>query len=568
MYYTDRKRAHATIKGDAHTAQTLSAIRTPSGYTITDTAGVLTEAAGQYSKIVDKQYTSSPASTPPPPPPWSAASGLDIDPFHLRTVLTTASPLAPSPDRAEPAPLAGLLTRAVYNKVLTHRSNRKACGPDGVPNEILKAMPTAYHDMFFDLCRLQLLHRRTYLQKHSYTVLLHKKGDATDIKNYRPIGLENTALKLWTALLAELIQQYAEIGGILSPSQSGFRTQRRCLHQIMSVMNVIEDARITNSPLYIMYLDMTNAFGSVDHGKLSEILTMLGLPADCVDTVTDLYTNFTTSLVLSAGITQPITFKRGTLQGDGLSPLLFILYLEPLIQWITAGKHGYKLHSLARTSTETTSVSAFADDLALLASSLQEIQHMLKKVELYCKWAHLSLNASKCVLTGTDRNKSTVGQLRARAQSIKIGAHAIPFQPASTPYKYLGVMLTLSLAGLHQTELLKQAVLTKTTAITNSPAAQSIVSEVISSLIVSQIEYTLPTCILTATGLSELQSLLDRAGRAPFGLHKSSSKAMLHMQRSAGGLGLPNLHCLASSGALEACMIGLNDDGPLGKQCI
>jgi hypothetical protein len=46
--------------------------------------------------------------------------------------------------------------------------------------------------------------------KASTTCLLHKKGDAMEIGNYRPIGLANTLYKLWTRVVTYVMYEYAE----------------------------------------------------------------------------------------------------------------------------------------------------------------------------------------------------------------------------------------------------------------------------------------------------------------------------------------------------------------------
>ena len=49
--------------------------------------------------------------------------------------------------------------------------------------------------------------------------MLYKKGDHTDPANFRPIGLNNTMGKLWTAMVTTSIACYAENMGILSSAQ-------------------------------------------------------------------------------------------------------------------------------------------------------------------------------------------------------------------------------------------------------------------------------------------------------------------------------------------------------------
>ena len=43
--------------------------------------------------------------------------------------------------------------------------------------------------------------------KESCTVLIHKKGDAFDLGNWRPIALANTIYKLWTGMVTQCLNK-------------------------------------------------------------------------------------------------------------------------------------------------------------------------------------------------------------------------------------------------------------------------------------------------------------------------------------------------------------------------
>ncbi len=67
-----------------------------------------------------------------------------------------------------------------------------------------------------------------------------------------------------------------------------------------------------------------------------------GSPAtDAVEVVKDLYSGASTSYVTDYGPTSPISVDRGTLQGDTLSPFLFLIYMEPLLRWLHVGGRGH-----------------------------------------------------------------------------------------------------------------------------------------------------------------------------------------------------------------------------------
>src|SRR3569623_1773114 len=81
---------------------------------------------------------------------------------------------------------------------------------------------------------------------------------------------------------------------------------------------------------------------TVDHDKLLQIMYDMGFPTDAIEIVKDVYTNAATTVVAPQGSTAPIPVDRGTIQGDTLSPFLFLVFIEPLLRWLHCGQRGYK----------------------------------------------------------------------------------------------------------------------------------------------------------------------------------------------------------------------------------
>jgi hypothetical protein len=226
-----------------------------------------------------------------------------------------------------------MITRDTFDKTLNSLGTGKAPGPDGVPNEIIKFLPLATRSVLFSL--LSLLAHKAYTPPdwcHSTTCLLHKKGDPTLLDNYRPIALMNNLLKLWTALIKDAGSNYAETHGILSDQHDGFRYYRSIHDAMSSIIIMMEDAKIHNKDIYVMYADFKGAFNAADHRIMFKHMRQLGMPPTFVDTCEQLYSVSSSDHITPYGFTPSIDINRGTLQGDTLSPFLFTLFLEPFLR--------------------------------------------------------------------------------------------------------------------------------------------------------------------------------------------------------------------------------------------
>ena len=171
----------------------------------------------------------------------------------------------------------------------------------------------------------------------------------------------------------------------------------------------------------------------------------LGYPNNAVNLIGNIYLQSTTTFIGEHfGKTQPIPIQRGTIQGDTLSPYLFIIFLEPLLRWLEQGNNGYTFG----TSKVKISSAAYADDLAAIANKLKSLQIQINKIDKFCDWASMDLEIPKCAITGCP-NKSKVSPLtfkiQIQATNINYRNEPIPVLSQNEPYTYLRINLAPSL---------------------------------------------------------------------------------------------------------------------------
>ena len=498
-------------------------------------------------------------------PPWRPSTvphpgASPPDTFHLKKRGCSAS-------------LSNRLTRHLFDSNLRSASNNKATGTDMLPNELLKHLPDSHHDMLFWFFKICWQTGRTPLPwKHSNTVLFHKKGDVTDPANYRPIALHLTLYKLWTSVVTDVMQTYAEEVGMISDMQEGFRRHRNCSRQLRHLTSVIEDARVNRRNLFLLQVDFASAFTSIDHPRLLYIMQQLGMPPDAVSVVRDIYTDVTTSVVTAHGPTPCIPVQRGTIQGDTLSPFLFILFSEPLMRWLRVGDRGYRCGTNPAGSTHSEPGVGYADDLALLCDSIDQMQTQINKLERFCAWSGMRLAPHKCNLTGIIHGATPHAAKKANVwaaiepllNTVTIHGQRVQLIPPDKPFKYLGILFTLTLNWQPQFKAVEAMIYEKGEQLVQSSLSQRQKLLCEEQTIMAAVRYAFCITPYKPGQLKKLDAARARIIKAILGLPGSTSNDFIYLPTSHAGLGYKSLAPTYAQVAAESLVTSLNDKGSLG----
>ena len=109
-----------------------------------------------------------------------------------------------------------------------------------------------------------------------------------------------------------------------------------------------------------------------------------GISSKMLNMIIALYNNVTSCVKLKNSITDEFPCEVGLRQGDCLSPILFSLFINDLTGKLSRKKHMTDIDILL-----------YADDLAMLANSRDELQDKLNLLHLYCKDRNLHVNVNK-----------------------------------------------------------------------------------------------------------------------------------------------------------------------------
>ena len=148
----------------------------------------------------------------------------------------------------------------------------------------------------------------------------------------------------------------------------------------MALRRILEECQTRQTEVIAVFVDFRKAVHSIAKDCILKILSVYNVPTKIVNAVCALYKNTKASVVTSDGPTEDFETTSGVLQGDSLSPFLFVVVMDWVIRTaIPDDSKGFLLERRrsSRYPEKRLPILAYADDLVLLASKVEAMQEML-----------------------------------------------------------------------------------------------------------------------------------------------------------------------------------------------
>ena len=272
--------------------------------------------------------------------------------------------------------------------------------------------------------------------KNSATILIHKKGSEEDPGNFRPITLEPVLSKVMTSLIRNRIFSFVlENKFIECDIQKWFWTGLSgTIEHTELLTHIIRNAKKKQKQLVVTLFDLKNAFGEVNHNFIRKVLKYHHIPSHISDLITSLYTNYYISVCTEAYQTHPVKVNRGVLQGDCLSPLIFNLCVNTLIECIKREEvkclgYVYSHGVLPRHWFQ------FADDTAIVSALEEDNQLLCNAFNKWTTWGDLIIRIDKCHTFGVKKSATSSVQYYPM---ILVNRQRIPPIEMGESFIYLG----------------------------------------------------------------------------------------------------------------------------------
>lgn len=259
--------------------------------------------------------------------------------------------------------------------------------------------------------------------------LLPKKAEAGSIADYRPIGLIHSFSKIFSKMLASRLAPI--LPALVSLSQSAF-IKKRCIHDdFLHVQGLIREMFKEKTPGFFLKLDIAKAFDTVNWSYLLELLQAMGFGPRWRRWICIFLSTASSKILLNGNPGSQIPHASGLRQGDPLSPMLFVLAIDPL-------------HHLFRLATEESilrqirprpvcfTVSLYADDADIFVTPDPQDMRVVRQI--------LATFGDASGLR-TNLAKSEAFPIQYTEEQISAALQIFPAKRGEFPCTYLGLPL-------------------------------------------------------------------------------------------------------------------------------
>ena len=304
------------------------------------------------------------------------------------------------------APEGNVFPLELVQRIMADTKAKNSHGFDNIPMRILRDgaayLAAPYHKLMEMIYRTKNLPEQWRVAR---VLPLYKKGSKSDFRNYRPISNLCVPSKIFEKCILKRLEELANEGNLFTEKQHGFRKGRSTVTAARVLQLEIARAMDDDKYIAVASLDLSAAFDVVNIGLLLKRLEIMGLPKDILALLKSWLTDRKAYVEVDGECSDFFDVTTGTVQGSVLGPVLFNLFIRPML--------------------ETCSGPAYADDSYHLATgsnraeALDALQEKITEVERWMSGSGLKVNLEKTELTVFHRIDTSTSVINVKNIEVK-----------------------------------------------------------------------------------------------------------------------------------------------------
>ena len=261
-------------------------------------------------------------------------------------------------------------------------------------------------------------------------VPIYKKGDKSDVNNYRPISLTSLVVKVMEIRIRD--ELYNRCKHLINNKQHGFLPGRSCTTQMISFIDDISYSMNLRKDVDVVYFDFAKAFDSVNHNIiLQKLKYMYNINGLMLNFVRAYLKGRTQRVVVGGAHSNTLSVNSGVPQGSIIGPLLFVLFINDIYNHISEG----------------TNIALYADDTKIWRriSSYNDCVTLNNDIASLKNWAdinRMNFHPTKCKVLALTLKHPNYYVLPFDCFSYTLGDNVLDYSPEE---KDLGVIISTKL---------------------------------------------------------------------------------------------------------------------------
>lgn len=246
--------------------------------------------------------------------------------------------------------------------------------------------------------------------KSALVLPLYKKGDPTQLENYRPVSLLSVFSKVFEKAAYMQLTNFMNKNHILSDRQHGFRSKRSTESALIELMQHVYERLDENLFVAGVFFDLTQAFDCVDPDLLCCKLDDMGVRGVPLDWIRSYLSDRKMKIRVGNSVSKCHHINLGVPQGSVLGPLLFLVFANDLPQAVADG--GFSV--------------LYADDASVVVSArnqielIDKVKRVLSVMETWCSKNHLLLNLGKTSIISFHKRRELTSTSVEFVSSVKV----------------------------------------------------------------------------------------------------------------------------------------------------
>jgi len=328
---------------------------------------------------------------------------------------------------------------------IAHLKYGTSVGPDNITYGTLRRFnDTAPHLLphLFTACLRYAAHPPEWKTANCVVVPKPGKTSYANPKSYRPISLQSCFGKLLESIVAKRLSQTALMCGATDPSQMGAQPENSAIDALLRTITPIANSlckkKTTNQnptrPAVLTH-DIEGAFNQVHPSTLHEIMHQCRMPLYLTKWVAAFNTARKMAFGFDQQSEQPQPYQCGLLQGSPISPILFLIYSNAMLE-----TQHYPTDAIDTSYVDDVCMLQHSHTISNANTRLEERteRHLENGAPLGLTFATPKTKLLYCLpLTSKDKKKSLSSHPPLRVLGTTI--------PARRQTKYLGVYIDESL---------------------------------------------------------------------------------------------------------------------------